>query len=130
MDNPQSLAALVKGDPIEFLRKESQLTRQLDAPKTPPVSNANNIASASGSKVSQLAAESSLPSTSAAAAMEYLNAASSYYTNELQKMAAYIQSTTPGITSVADAQALLSAYASYGLLESVNSTSKPSSTAT
>ena len=123
MDNPQSLAALVKGDPIEFLRKESQLTRQLDAPKTPSVSNASNIASASGSKVSQLAAESSLPSTSAAAAMEYLNAASSYYTNELQKMAAYIQSAS-GYASAAEAQALLSAYASYGLLESVSQQNK------
>lgn len=118
MDNPQSLAALVKGDPIEFMKRECQLSRQADALRTPPASNSNNIASGSGSKVSQLAAESSLPSTSAAAAMEYLNAASSYYTNELKKMAEYIQSAS-GYASSPEAQALLSAYASYGLLESI-----------
>ena len=118
MDNPQSLAALVKGDPIEFLRKEGQLARLSDLSKTPPASNSSTTGSGSGSKVSQLAAESSLPSTSAAAAMEYLNAASSYYTNELKKMAEYIQSAS-GYGSAAEAQALLSAYASYGLLESI-----------
>ena len=129
-DSPQSLAAIVKGDPMEFLKKEMQVSRHGDGVRNSPTSNASTNSQGGGSKMSKLAAESSLPSTSAAAAMEYLNAASSYYSNELAKMAAYLQSTTPGITSVADAQALLSAYASYGLLESVNPTSKPSSTAT
>merc|ERR1712083_1131470 len=63
-------------------------------------------------------------STSAAAAMEYLNAASSYYSNELAKMAAYLQSSS-GYTSVAEAQALLTAYAQYGLLDSVTQKKSP-----
>ena len=123
MDSPHSLAAIVKGDPIEFIRKEVQISRQADLGKSSLVSNASHATQSSGSKVSQMAAESSLSSTSAAAAMEYLNAASSYYSNELAKMAAYLQSAS-GYASAADAQALLSAYASYGLLGSVAQQSK------
>merc|ERR1712141_437254 len=91
--------------------------------KSSPIStSASN--QTNSSKVSKLAEESSLPSTSAAAAMEYLNAASSYYSNELAKMAAYLQSSS-GYTSVAEAQALLTAYAQYGLLDSVTQKKSP-----
>ena len=123
-DNPQSLAAIVKGDPIEFFKKEfPTTTRHVETGKSSPISTAASNQTNS-SKVSKLAAESSLPSTSAAAAMEYLNAASSYYSNELAKMAAYLQSSS-GYTSVAEAQALLTAYAQYGLLDSVTQKKSP-----
>ena len=125
MDTPQSLASIVKGNPIEFLRKEAQSSVQPELNKGSPVSIASHSTQGSGSKVSQLAAESTLPSARAAATMEYLNAASSYYSNELAKMTAYLQSAS-GYASAAEAQALLSAYASYGLLESVSQQTKSS----
>ena len=113
MDSPQAMSAIVKGDPVEFMKKE------MPSSTTARSNSQSQASSPSSTKASE---SNDLPKNSAAAAMEYLNAASQYYTNELNKMAAYLQSTT-GYTA-AEAQALLSAYASYGLLDNVNVSSQ------